>query len=186
MTIQMGTPQFGSFPTEVACTYLVGMNPIGVLQILILVALANGAPVAAKNILGDRLGWPLDFRVALPDGHRLLGRSKTIRGVLLGILCSFAAAPLIGLDSKLGALVGALAMGGDLLSSFVKRRLNRPPSSRAIGLDQIPESLLPLLGCVDRLGLTAWDVLVGVLIFLVGELLASRLLFKMNLRDRPY
>jgi len=162
------------------------MRVIAVLQVLALVTLANGAPVVAKNILGNRLWWPLDFGVALPDGQRLFGHSKTIRGVVLGVLISFAAAPLVGLDSKLGALVGALAMGGDLLSSFVKRRLNRPPSSRAIGLDQIPESLLPLLGCIDRLNLTVLDVLAGVLIFLVGELLASRLLFKMNLRDRPY
>ena len=162
------------------------MHVVALVQGLVLVTVANGAPVLAKNILRDRLGWPLDFGVTLPDGHRLFGRSKTIRGVALGVLCSVAAAPLIGLDSNLGALVGALAMAGDLLSSFVKRRLNRPPSSRAIGLDQIPESLLPLLGCVDRLSLTMWDVLAGVAIFLVGELLASRLAFKMNLRDRPY
>src|SRR5579863_6139103 len=117
------------------------MHLIAVVQVLTLVTLANGAPVIAKNVLGDRLGGPLDFGVTLIDGRRLFGRSKTIRGVVLGVLCSCAAAPLIGLEPKLGAQVGALAMAGDLLSSFVKRRLDRPPSSRAIGLDQIPESL---------------------------------------------
>ena len=115
------------------------MHPIAVVQVLALVTLANSVPVVAKKILGDRFGWPLDFGVELPDRHRLLGHSKTIRGVVLGVLFSWAGAPLIGLEPGLGAQVGALAMAGDLLSSFVKRRLNRPPSSRALGLDQIPE-----------------------------------------------
>lgn len=162
------------------------MHPTAVLQVLALVTLANSAPVVTKKILGDRFNWPLDFGVELPDRHRLLGPSKTIRGVVLGVVCSGAGAPLIGLEPSLGALIGALAMAGDLLSSFVKRRLNRPASSQAIGLDQIPESLLPLLACIDRFGLTDWDIAAGVLVFLVGELLISRLLFRMHLRDQPY
>ena len=162
------------------------MHPIAVVQVLALVTLANSVPVVAKKILGDRFGWPLDFGVELPDRHRLLGHSKTIRGVVLGVLFSWAGAPLIGLEPGLGAQVGALAMAGDLLSSFVKRRLNRPASSRALGLDQIPESLLPLLACIDRLSLTACDITAVVSIFFVGELLISRLLFRMHLRDRPY
>lgn len=162
------------------------MHLIAVMQVLVLVTLANSAPVLAKKVLGNHFGWPLDFGVDLPDRHRLFGHSKTIRGVAFGVLFSCAGAPLIGLDPGLGAQVGALAMAGDLLSSFVKRRLNRPSSSRAIGLDQIPESLLPLLACIDRLSLTAWDIAAGVLMFLVGELLISRLLFRMRLRDQPY
>ena len=39
----------------------------------------------------------------------------------------------------IGLLVAATAMAGDLLSSFLKRRLALAPSSQAIGLDQIPE-----------------------------------------------
>ncbi len=162
------------------------MHPLAVVRVLALVTLANGAPLVAKKILGDRFAWPLDFGFELPDRHRLLGHSKTIRGVVLGVSFSWAGAPLIGLDPGLGAQIGALAMAGDLLSSFVKRRLNRPPSSRAIGLDQVPESLLPLLACTDRLSLTAWDIAAAVSIFLVGELLISRLLFRMHLRDQPY
>jgi hypothetical protein len=43
---------------------------------------------------------------------------------------------------------------GAPLSSFIKRRLALVPSSQAIGLDQIPESLFPLLAC-RQLGMTA-------------------------------
>ncbi len=77
-------------------------------------------------------------------------------------------------------------MAGDLFSSFVKRRLNFPPSSQAIGIDQVPESLLPMLACRDALALTAADIALGVGIFFVGELIVSRLLYRIHLRDRPY
>jgi hypothetical protein len=42
-----------------------------------------------------------------------------------------AGAPLIGLGPEVGVLVGSLAMAGDLVSSFVKRRMDLPPSNRA-------------------------------------------------------
>ena len=77
-------------------------------------------------------------------------------------------------------------MAGDLLSSFAKRRLGRPSSSQALGLDQVPESLLPLLACRVPLGLGWLDVAVLVGVFLVGELLVSRLLYRLHIRDRPY
>ena len=162
------------------------MHPVAVAQILGLITLANSVPVVAKNILGDRFAWPLDFGLRLGDGYRLFGASKTIRGVFLGVFITWLTAPLIGVGHWLGAGVGALAMTGDLLSSFIKRRMVRPPSSQALGLDQIPESLLPLLACIGPFGLTLTDILAGTIIFLVGELLLSRLLFRFHLRDRPY
>ena len=61
------------------------------------------------------------------------------------------------------------------LSSFIKRRLRRPPSSMARGLDQIPESLLPLLACKSALGLSPLDIVVGDGRFWLGELVLSRL-----------
>jgi hypothetical protein len=59
-------------------------------------------------------------------------------------------------------------------------------SSRASGLDQVPESLLPLLACRDLLGLTGAEIVVCVVMFVVGEVVLSRLLFALRLRDRPY
>jgi CDP-archaeol synthase len=77
-------------------------------------------------------------------------------------------------------------MAGDLLSSFVKRRLHLPPSSRASGLDQVPEALFPLLACRNLLSLAAADIAVRVVMFFVGEVVLSRLLYALNLRERPY
>jgi CDP-2,3-bis-(O-geranylgeranyl)-sn-glycerol synthase len=77
-------------------------------------------------------------------------------------------------------------MVGDLSSSFIKRRLGSRPSSQAIGLDQIPEALLPMLACRAALGLGLLDIVAVVAAFFVGELVASRLLFRLHIRDEPY
>ena len=132
---------------------------------MVLLTLANGAPVIAKKVLGNRLALPLDFGFTFFEGRPVFGSSKTIRGILVSILVTTASAPLIGLDLTIGAIVAGAAMAGDLFSSFVKRRLNLPPSSQAPGLDQIPESLFPMLACRDALSLTAVDIVLGVGIF---------------------
>lgn len=162
------------------------MHEILILQLLILLAAANGTPVFAKLLLGDKFATPLDGGALFGDGRPWFGPSKTIRGIVLAVLATPAAAALLGLGWKVGALVGTVAMASDLLSSFVKRRLGLASSSQAIGLDQIPESLFPLVAVRLLLQLSALDVAVATLLFFAGELLLSRLLYKWHVRDRPY
>ncbi len=162
------------------------MHPLLDLQLLVLLAVANTAPLLAKRALRDRLAWPLDGGLRFFDGRPLFGASKTLRGIVLSLVATAAAGALVGLDWRIGALVAAAAMAGDLLSSFVKRRLARPPSSRATGLDQIPESLLPLLACRAALPLSVADIAVLVALFFVGEVVFSRLFYRLGLRDHPY
>jgi CDP-2,3-bis-(O-geranylgeranyl)-sn-glycerol synthase len=61
-----------------------------------------------------------------------------------------------------------------------------PPSSMALGLDQIPESLFPLLLSALLVPLVAIDIVAGVVIFLVAAPIVSRLFFHLRLRDQPY
>jgi CDP-2,3-bis-(O-geranylgeranyl)-sn-glycerol synthase len=162
------------------------MHFLPVLKLLVLLTLANGTPIVAKKILGSRFSFPVDAGTSLRDRRPLFGPSKTIRGIVVSILVTTAAAPLLGLDFSVGATAAAAAMAGDLISSFAKRRLNFAPSSQALGLDQIPESLLPMLACRNALSLTAADIVLGVAIFFIGELILSRFLYWLRLRDRPY
>lgn len=162
------------------------MHPLAVAQLLILLTLANGSPVVARLVLRDRFSLAVDGNRKFIDGRPLLGPTKTIRGILVAIVVTAASAPLLGLDLEIGLLVGAAAMAGDLLSSFCKRRLGLAPSSRATGVDQIPELLLPLLACWQMLALTAVDIAVVCGLFFAGELLLSQLLFRLHLRERPY
>jgi CDP-archaeol synthase len=154
--------------------------------LLLLVAIANGTPLVAQKLLGQRYSQPVDGDHRFVDGRPVFGRAKTLRGLGCAIVMTTGSAAIVGLGWRIGLLVGALAMIGDLLSSFIKRRLGRSSSSPFLGIDQIPESLFPLLACMSPLSLTITDVLVGVLIFFVGELAVSRLLYAMDLRDRPY
>jgi CDP-2,3-bis-(O-geranylgeranyl)-sn-glycerol synthase len=162
------------------------MHPVIIVQLLILLMLANGTPLIAKKLFGERYSYPLDGNVTFADGRPLFGRSKTIRGIVLAGLKTTAAAPTIGLRWETGLLVGGFAMAGDLFSSFCKRRFDMPTSSRASGLDQIPEALLPLLACRELLALTAADIAVCVVVFTAGEVVLSRLLYAFRLRDHPY
>jgi len=162
------------------------MHYVALAQLLALLALANGSPVIAKRIFGENYAVPIDGNARFVDGRALLGPSKTIRGVVVSLLVTALGAILLGLQLWLGLLVASTAMAGDLLSSFLKRRLHLAPSSKATGLDQIPESLFPLLACRSVLSLTALDIAVGCAIFFVGEILLSRLFFWLRLRERPY
>jgi CDP-diglyceride synthetase len=164
----------------------VSIQILTIVRLALLLAVANGAPLIAAKILGQRFSCPLDGGVEFIDGRPLFGKSKTVRGIVISILLSTMAAPLLGLDWWIGVAVGSAAMAGDLVSSFVKRRLNLAPSSRATGLDQIPESLFPLLACRGALSLSILDIATGVAIFFVGEVVLSLLLYKAHIRDRPY
>jgi CDP-archaeol synthase len=157
-----------------------------IMRVLFLLTLANGAPVVAKKVFGNRLSRALDNGARYLDGQPLFGASKTIRGIIFSVLVTVVGGYLLGLRGKTGALIGSIAMSGDVFSSFLKRRMRLPVSSRAIGLDQIPESLFPLLACRRALSLTVSDIAVAVITFLISELLISRVLYKFRLRDRPY
>jgi CDP-2,3-bis-(O-geranylgeranyl)-sn-glycerol synthase len=162
------------------------MRWILILELLVLLTLANGTPVIAKRLLGKFLDQPLDGGITFLDGQPLLGPSKSVRGIVLSILITTALAPAVGLEWKIGLVVSSMAMAGDLFSSFVKRRLRYPPSTRATGLDQIPESLFPTLACRTLLELTAFEISMVVAVFFVGEIVLSKLLFELHVRDRPF
>lgn len=156
------------------------------LELLILIVTANGTPILLDDLLGPRWAWPLDFGVRLGDGRRLLGRSKTVRGLLIAVCATAVVGVLLGFPAQTGALVGLSAMAGDSLSSFAKRRLGLKPGDRAMGLDQVPESLLPLLVLMGSHGLDWTDLVLLVLAFTLFSLLVSRVLFRMHLRKRPH
>ena len=162
------------------------MQVLLLLQLLILLVVANGSAVAAKKLFRGTLARPLDGGALFVDGRPVFGPTKTIRGVVVSVLSTAISATLMGLGWRVGVLIATFAMAGDLFSSFVKRRLDLAPSSMAIGLDHIPEFLFPLLASRLLLPLSILDVMAGATIFVVGALILSPLLFKLNLRDEPH
>lgn len=156
------------------------------LRLLVLITVANSAPILAKKLAGRRWSQPLDGGARFIDGRPLLGKSKTWRGLAAAVVACTVAAPLLGFNADHGALAGLLAMAGDAISSFIKRRRGLEPSAQAFGLDQVPEALLPLLALRPGLELS-WVLVGGVtLAFLLLETPAARLSHRLGLRDRPY
>ena len=158
---------------------------ISLARALLLLGIANSAPIFAKRLLGERLGIPLDAGLIMPDGRPLFGESKTIRGLVVSLFFTGAVAPILGLNWSVGASLAGASMSGDLLSSFVKRRLGLPPHAQAFMLDQVPEALLPMLLLRAPLGLGWGDVVVGLAVFagleivVVPQLLAGDDLLEM-------
>ena len=149
------------------------MHWIAIGQSLVLIVVANGAPFATKLLLRHRFDKPIDFDAMWTDGQPLLGRSKTIRGLVLSSVITAALAPFVGLPWTAGLLIAGSAMAGDLLTSFLKRRWRITPSSSAPVFDQFAECLFPAIVCALQLGLTLIDVLVIVAVFTLGDIVLT-------------
>lgn len=156
------------------------------IPLLLLLGTANGAPILARRLLGDRWAWPIDGGLRFVDGRPLLGRGKTWRGLAVATAATACVAPVFGISPSLGAALGATSMAGDALSSFLKRRLGLESGAQCHGLDQVPEALLPLLVVAAPLGLTALQIAGVTLVFYALELPLARLLFRLGIRERPY
>lgn len=148
--------------------------------------MANGTPVVLKRLMGRTLARPVDGGRRLRDGRPLLGPSKTWRGLVGALVATTVVGWLVGAGAGLGALVAVGALVGDMASSFAKRRLAVPSSGQALALDQIPEALLPALVVARPLGLGIADVVAVTVLFFVGELWLSRVLYRLKIRDEPY
>jgi len=153
------------------------MRPWLISEITLLLVFANATPVVLSLLLGDRWNRPLDGGRLFADGRPWLGHSKTVRGLVGSITVCAILAPAVDLNLPQGAAFGALAMLGDLGSSFCKRRLGYPSGHPVPLLDQIPEALLPLCCIIlPTLAVTATEIILAIGAFIFLDLLFSRLL----------
>jgi CDP-2,3-bis-(O-geranylgeranyl)-sn-glycerol synthase len=162
------------------------MNYLLIGQVLLLLITANGAPILARRLLRHRFYKPLDGGLNLADGQPLLGPSKTWRGLIAALMLTAVMAWMLGLSLAFGALFGLLTMAGDLVTSFIKRRVGMQASSMAPGFDYLLESCLPVAVLAKPLGLAVLDIVVIVVLFMLLALILSRVLFWLGVRKRPY
>lgn len=156
------------------------------LELFVMLVLANGAPVVVAAILKSRWSAPVDGGRVWSDGRRVFGKSKTWRGVVSGAMACGLFSLATGLGFLFGCLFGLLGLAGDLLSSFTKRRLGLSSSARAVGLDQIPEALLPMLLAMWWLPVSLWVVLGVVVLFTASNIVGSPLLYRLGIRRQPH
>jgi len=79
-----------------------------------------------------------------------------------------------------------LALAGDLLSSFIKRRLNLKSSARMPWLDQVPEAAFPVLMAMGWGLIGAWAALFIVVFFALSNMWISPLLYRLGIRRQPH
>ncbi|MDX1458357.1 MAG: CDP-archaeol synthase [Marinobacter sp.] len=156
------------------------------LELFVMLVLANGTPVVAARVLGRRWSAPVDGGRLWRDGRPLLGASKTWRGVVSGTFACGLFALIIGAGLLFGLLFGLLGLVGDMISSFIKRRAGLASSARAMGLDQVPEALLPMVLAWYWLELSGWVVAGVVVLFTVSNIVLSPLLFRLGIRHQPH
>ncbi len=111
---------------------------------------ANAIPV----LLGG--GTPMDFGKNFPDGRRIFGDGKTVRGFFAGVFGGIAAGGIVSLvylspffptaavQFAGFALMALGTMIGDALGSFLKRRFGVQPGKPFI-LDQLMFIVIALL-----------------------------------------
>lgn len=148
--------------------------------------MANGTPILLSRLLGPWGAAPVDGGCRLRDGGRLFGPTKTWRGLLGGIVAAECTGLVLGVGIGHGGAAGGLSLLGDLGTSFLKRRLRLPPSTRATGLDQLPEALVPTLCLAGWFELGVWQAATVVAGFIVADMAMSRVGFRLGIRRNPH
>ncbi len=160
---------------------------------------ANASPLVIKSYVKRR--HPVDFGRVFVDGRRIFGDSKSWEGLAAGVLAGAAAgaalSPAYGRAlaelAAAGLVQGLGAMVGDLVNSFVKRRLGMRPGAPLPVLDQVSFiaaslAFVRLLG-VDRLAgveLGTTEALAAVGLALVLHPLTNYLAYVLGIKEVPY
>lgn len=154
-------------------------------SILVLLWSINFAPPFVAHFLGERWSTPVDLGRGWHDGRRLFGDHKTWRGIGIAVPAGILAGAVLGMSGWVGLIAALLSMAGDLLSSFIKRRLGLPCGDVAPGLDQVFEGAFPLLLLGPLYGLSPWATTAILVVFCLGAYGGSWLL-KRILRMQPF
>lgn len=146
---------------------------------------ANGAPV----IFGGR-GGPLDGGKKI-GGKRIFGNNKTVYGTLAGLICGILVGviefPFLSFMLPIAILLSIGAIFGDLLGSFIKRKLGFPPGRSIPVLDQYGFFIFALLFALplghqpDFYGMVFLIILTGIL-----HLLTNMGAHRLKLKEVPW
>ena len=159
------------------------------LQIIVFILFVNFMPAAAKEIFDHRFSCPLDFGLRWFDKRPFFGSHKTIRGILAGLLGGslFIMVWPFGLMVTVTATV--LVLSGDVITSFLKRRLRYPAGKVVPIVDQFLEGALPLLFLLGQAEVNFLPSIISFFIFIptnyLGSLLWNYLIYKSSPPNSP-
>lgn len=159
------------------------------------------APVIVKNIF-NKLKVPIDFNKKI-NNKPVFGRNKTFRGLIFGVLFAIVIAYLqfllhsnnIFVDISIvdysnwlsiGFLLGFGAIFGDLVESFVKRRMDYKPGKAFVPFDQLDFVVGALIFVVPLVVLSLNKILVILLLSFVLHIIVNHLAFYLKIRKEKW
>ena len=161
---------------------------------------ANMAPVIVKKI--NFLKVPIDFNVKL-NNKSIFGENKTFRGLVFGVLFAivvsyiqflffnndlFVNISIIDYSNwlLLGLLLGFGAIFGDLVESFVKRRLKLKSGQKFIPFDQIDFVLGALIIVSFMVPLSLLKIIIIIVLSFVLHILVNHIAFYSGIRKERW
>lgn len=154
--------------------------------ILLLLGWTNFLPILGRVFLKERLSVPLDLGYKWIDNQYLLGPHKTWRGIIISVIGTGLTSYFTPFGLVLGLKLAICSMSGDLISSFVKRRMGLKSGSKAFFLDQGLESFLPLWVLKDSLFICWTEIILIISSFTLLEIGLSPLLCRLHIRRSPH
>lgn len=160
------------------------------------------APVMCKNLLKS---WavPIDANKTW-NGKPIFGKHKTWRGLLLGSLFGviiffiqqklyifpfFQSYSLVNYSETsifLGFLLGFGAVFGDLIKSFLKRRVNIASGKSWIPFDQI-DYTIGAIACAAPIYFVGWlESIYGVLIYFILHVIINHIAYYTKIRGEKW
>lgn len=157
---------------------------------------ANMAPLIVRNWF-KKIAVPIDF------GRNIFGKNKTFRGFIFGILFAviitylqfllygssfFGNLSFIDYSNWfiVGFLLGFGALFGDLIKSFVKRRLGIGPGGRFIPWDQL-DFVFGALLFVSLLVSVTWKMVLFIaVISFAGHILVNHSAYYLGVRKEKW
>jgi CDP-2,3-bis-(O-geranylgeranyl)-sn-glycerol synthase len=167
--------------------------------------IANATPVLGGG------GRPIDGGRVFRDGHRILGDGKSIRGFIVGVFfgtlvgaAQFLSAPylrpllaqfvtitpemdyVLSMSVPVAFLLSLGALTGDVLGSFIKRRVNVKSGDPSPFLDQLGFIIMALIFAYPLMMPSPIFVLILILTTLGIHWLSNALGYLVGLKENPW
>ncbi len=169
-------------------------------------ALLFAGPIFFSNAIPSVLGggYPIDSYKNFFDGKRILGDHKTLQGLINGILFGFFTGVIIWytvgetMNARyehlgfqypfwIGILFGWGANFGDLLGSFIKRRINIKSGGKFPVFDQLGYMVFGILWAWPVYRAIPWQFWVSLLIFApLLHILSNLFAYAIKAKDVPW
>lgn len=167
-------------------------------------------PIAKKLDILKFLNIPIDNNKTCRDARPIFGKNKTYRGYVVGVFGGiigiviqmllyrydfFKSISITGIDYTnivlmllLGVLMGLGAITGDLIESFIKRRLNIASGQSFVPWDQIDLVLGAYLFVLPILYLyLTWQIfLISIVISFCLHVITNHISFYLNIRKEKW